>query len=97
MGIKRLMISIGKTQFTEWLEECLKHYPDGQSLVIEKMEQETDNTLESCRSRISTIFRIIKENRIEEACDEVMNSTHSIITDKIKLKAKNLKKYAHKK
>ena len=92
--IKGLVRSIGKKAFVDWLEECVKHHPDGHSLVTEKMLQKTGYTLKSCRSRKSKIYRIIRENLIDEACDDVINSTHKDITPDMKLKAKNLKKYA---
>ena len=90
----KLLEDIGKKTFVNWLKECLKHYPDGQKLVIKKMERKTDYTLKSCKGRISKIYRIIRTDRVDEACDEVINSTNFQITNRIKSKANKLKKYA---
>ena len=92
--IKRLVKSIGKIDFVGWLEECVKH-PNGQDMIIKKMHKTQPKLkLNSCGIKINCIYRIIDENLIDEACDEVINSTRKDITNDMKLKAKKLKKYA---
>ena len=93
--MNKLLKHIGKKTFVDWLKECLKRYPDGRRLVIKKMEQKTGYTLKSCEERTKKIYRIIRENRIEEACDAVINSTNFQVTKKMKTKAEKLKKYAN--
>ena len=93
-GMDRLLKHIGKKTFVDWLKECLKRYPDGRRLVIKKMEKKTGYTLKSCEDRTKKLYKIIRENRIEEACDAVIESTNFQVTDKMKSKAEKLKKYA---
>ncbi|MCH9845237.1 MAG: DUF4145 domain-containing protein [Alphaproteobacteria bacterium] len=90
-NLKRLLVCIGKTVFIEWLEKCKENYPNSQSEMIAEMQEKEDFTLNSCRSRVSKIYRIIREDLVVEACEKVVTSKNAIITDDIKQRAKQLK------
>ena len=90
--INRMVKTVGKREFVNWLEACINH-PSNKKLVYKKIHREQPYLSESSyKSKISTIYQIIRENLIAEACDEIVNSTRADITNEMKEKAKYLKK-----
>jgi hypothetical protein len=94
--MKRLLASIGKKSFVEFYEDYQLLYKKGKNLTKEDKNKLARKLLESNPDatelggqliRISAALRLFKNEWQREALEEVINSTHKIITNNVKLRA----------
>lgn len=99
--MKRLLTSIGKKSFVEFYEDYQQLYKKGKNLTKEDKNKLARKLLESNPdatelggqlTRINAALRIFKNEWQREALEEVINSTHKMITDNVKLKATEIMK-----
>lgn len=99
--MKRLLASIGKKSFVDFYEDYEHLYKKGKDLTKEDKNKLARKLLVSNpdatelggqMTRINAALRIFKNEWQREALEEVINSTHKIITNDIKLRAKELMK-----
>ncbi|MCH9852945.1 MAG: hypothetical protein K0U45_05510 [Alphaproteobacteria bacterium] len=86
--IDRLIRTIGKREFVNWLERCMKSQDT--HIMVEKMRSEQPYLgANSCATKISGIYRVIREGLIIEALNEIVEATH--VPHAVRAKARNLK------
>nr|WP_263323557.1 hypothetical protein [Neobacillus sp. Marseille-Q6967] len=99
--MKRLLASIGKKSFVDFYENYQRLYLKGRNLTKEDKELFAKKLLESNPNaselrgqitRINAALRIFKHDWQKEALNEVITSTHKIITNDIKNRARELLK-----
>ncbi len=107
-NLKNALESVGKTDFTDWLEICIadgdknltreklhKYKAENKQHSLQENNKRPSKDCNGCKTKTNSIYRIIKHEHIAQALDEVIASDPSKVSPEIIEKAQKLKeKYA---